>query len=114
MGDSLLWRWGSIDRSTSPAGRGTADASSMRRLLEMFIAVDVMGETHRIEARLLAAMIAGRTAFAVERGDLVLGRVTAGMHDAIDARMLDRIAGLVFSRRHRPLPFAIAASANAG
>jgi hypothetical protein len=77
---------------------------SLRRLLEVLVAFDVMGETHRIEARFLTAAIARRKALAIKHGDLVLRRVIGTMNDTINARMLDRIAWPVFSRRHRFVP----------
>ena len=89
-----------------------SERTSRWRFLEVLIALDVMGKTHRIEARFLPAAITGRKALAIKHGHLVLRRVIAGMNDAINARTLDRIAWPVFSRRRRFVPCE-AACANA-
>lgn len=62
----------------------------------MLVVLNVLRQLHCNEARMMAAMIARRKLFAIDAGNLMRFRMIAVMNNAINARMLDRIAGLVF------------------
>jgi hypothetical protein len=63
-------------------------------LFEVFVLFDVLGAAHQLEARMLAAVIAGREGLPEHAGDLVRLAVLVVMGDAVDPGSLNLVPGL--------------------